>query len=266
MDEVEFASLLEISYTSYKSIKYKQTKARILKDKREKISKEEKEKKIEKLLKSRKVKAGQLIDYSYFKELYEPHKEKMEQVEFAEILGISYANFINMKNKPNKTAILIEREEKISEEEKEKVIEKLLKGSKVKAGQLIDYECFKKMYEPYKEKMNEVEFADLLGINYANFISMKNGRNKTAILSGREEKTSEEEKEKIIEELLNSGKIKPGQTIDYACFKKMYKPYEEKMDEVEFATLLEIGDSNYDSLKYNRNKSENIKGKKRKNK
>ena len=59
---------------------------------------QEKEKIIEELLKSRKVKAGQSINYAYFKDLYEPYQEKMREIDFAEILGISYSNYGHIKN------------------------------------------------------------------------------------------------------------------------------------------------------------------------
>ena len=52
----------------------------------------------EELLQSKKIRAGQLIDYAYFKELYKPYEAKMSEVEFAKLLGISYVNYNNIKN------------------------------------------------------------------------------------------------------------------------------------------------------------------------
>lgn len=63
------------------------------------------------------------------------------------------------------------------EREKEKIIEELIKENKIRPGQLIDYKYFKEIYEPYKEKMDEKTFAELLGITYPNYMNMKhNGR------------------------------------------------------------------------------------------
>ena len=85
---------------------------KILKGRKEKTSEDEKQKIIEELLKTGKIKTGQLIDYAYFKELYEPYKEKKEQVEFAEILGINYASFIKIKNEIQKAKIIDYRDKK----------------------------------------------------------------------------------------------------------------------------------------------------------
>ena len=41
---------------------------------------------------------NKLIDYQEFLELYKPYKDEMPEIEFAEILGISYGNHKNMKN------------------------------------------------------------------------------------------------------------------------------------------------------------------------
>lgn len=37
------------------------------------------------------------------------------------------------------------------------------------------------MYEPYKEKLTEEEFAKVLGIRYANYTTMKYNRNRARI-------------------------------------------------------------------------------------
>ncbi|MBQ3145467.1 MAG: hypothetical protein IJB90_02685, partial [Clostridia bacterium] len=148
-------------------------KTKVLRERIEKISEEEKQEIIEELLNSGKVKPGQSINYEYFKELYEPHKEQMAELEFAELLGISYRNYMNIKHRGIKTKVLRERIEKISEEEKQEIIEELLDRGKVKPGQSINYESFKELYEPYKEKMTEVEFAELLGISYSSYTTIK---------------------------------------------------------------------------------------------
>ena len=59
---------------------------------------DEQERIIKELLQSKKIKADQLIDYKYFKELYKPYESKITEVEFAILLGIGYVNYGNIKN------------------------------------------------------------------------------------------------------------------------------------------------------------------------
>ena len=58
---------------------------------------DEQERIIKELLQSKKIKADQLIDYKYFKELYKPYEAKMSEAEFAKLLGISYVNYRHIK-------------------------------------------------------------------------------------------------------------------------------------------------------------------------
>ena len=256
MSEVEFAKMLGISYSNYMTIKHKGIKTKVLRERIEKISEEEKQEIIEELLNSGKIKPGQLINYESFIEIYESYKEKMTEVEFAELLGISYGNYMNIKHQGIKTKVLrerIERIEKISEEEKQEIIEELLNSGKVKPGQSINYEYFKELYEPHKEQMAELEFAKMLGISYGNYMMFKNKGKRAKVLKDRRErieKISEEKKQEIIEELLNSGKVKPGQSINYEYFKELYEPHKEQMAELEFAELLGISYRNYMNIKH----------------
>ena len=74
------------------------TRAKILKSKKEELSVEEQERIIEELIQSKKIRAGQLIDYTYFKELYKLYESKIKEVKFATLLGISYSNYSSIKN------------------------------------------------------------------------------------------------------------------------------------------------------------------------
>lgn len=44
---------------------------------------------------------------------------------------------------------------------------------KVQVGQLINYAEFLELYEPYKGKLSEIDFAKILGISYGNYKSIK---------------------------------------------------------------------------------------------
>ena len=139
---------------------------------------EEKEKIIKELLDSKKIKPGQLINYTQFLELYEEYKEKMSELDFTEVLGISYSNYFNIKNAKKNAKILKEVEKTIIKEEGKEIVEELLYSNKIKVGQLINYEDFVVLHKPYKDKINENNFAQILGIEYNNFRSMKNVRHK----------------------------------------------------------------------------------------
>ena len=251
MAEVDFATILGITYSNYINMKNGGTRAKVLKDRKEELDEEKKKEIIEELLNGGKIKPGQSIDYEYFKELYESYKEKMTEVEFASLLGINYGNYTNIKGKRRRTKVLEDRKERLSERDKKEIVEDLLENGKVTPEQSIDYKYFKVLYEPYKDKMKETEFASLLGINYISYMSMKNNGQRVKLLKPIIAKKSEKEKEEIIAELLNSEKIKPGKSINYEDFKVLYEPYKEEMSEIDFASLLGINYGNYMNIKNN---------------
>ena len=212
----------------------------------------EKEQIINELLKLKKIKPGQPIDYAFFLEIYQPYKNKMDEKVFAEILEIRQGNFKTMKRIATKRAkILKSEQEGLPEEEKKKIIEGLLAEEKVKAGQSIDYKEFQELYEPYKDIMSEHEFAEILEIKYYSFNGVKSNGRKARVLKSKQEGLPEEEKKKIIEELLTGEKVKVkvGQSIDYKEFQDLYEPYKDKMKEREFARLLGISCDNYYKFK-----------------
>lgn len=55
------------------------------------------------------------------------------------------------------------------------------------------------------------------------------------------------ENEKIKEEVLK--KVKPGQLINYKEFLNLYKLYEDKLSEVEFASILNISYNNHNNMR-----------------
>ena len=241
--EVEFASILGISYTNYRNIRYKMTKARVLKRAFLKISDEEKEKIEREILKQ--VSIGQLINYEDFKKLYEPYKLRITEVEFASILGISYTNYRNIRYKMTKARVLKRAFLKISDEEKEKIEREILK--QVSIGQLINYEDFKKLYEPYKLRITEVEFASILGISYTNYMNVRSKGKRAKIFKNSFLKINDEEKEEIRQEVLKQVNI--GQLINYEDLKKIYEPYNSRITEVEFASILGISYTNYMAIR-----------------
>ena len=75
---------------------------------------------------------------------------------------------------------------------KEEIIKEVLK--RVRPGQAIDYKKFKELYEPYKDRMREVEFAGILGIKYGNFMAMKYRGQRAKILKEMAATITEERK------------------------------------------------------------------------
>ena len=69
-------------------------------------------------------KPGSLINYAEFLRLYSAYRTEMSETEFAEIIGISYANKNNMKNKGTNAKILKNADQMIREAESKKEIEK----------------------------------------------------------------------------------------------------------------------------------------------
>ena len=131
----------------------------------------------------------------------------MSEKEFTQVLGISYVNWQNVKNKGQKTIIL---KKEISEDEKKKLEE--LKQSIVldlkKRGytnKKIDYKEFLRLYKPYRGKLKENQFANIIGISYENWLYIKNHGGKTTILkielSEDEKKQLKELKQFIVSDL-----------------------------------------------------------------
>ncbi len=243
ISEKDFAQILGINYVNYKNIKNRGLRTKVFKIEYSNLIKEEKEQIKEEVLK--KVKVGQLINYTEFLKLYEPYKEKMSEKDFAQILGINYGNYMHIKNEGTKAKIFKKEYMNISEEEKEQIKEEVLK--KVKVEQLINYAEFLKLYEPYKEKITKIDFAQILGINYGNYMNIKNQGSRTKVFKIEYPNLTKEEKKKIKEEVLK--KVKVGQLINYAEFLKLYKPYKEKITEIDFSSTLGISYSSYKNIK-----------------
>ena len=238
--EVEFASILGISYSNYRNILNRKSRTRILKGKDPQISNEEIRQEVLK-----QISIGQLINYEDFKKLYEPYKLRITEVGFASILGISYGNYRNIRYKMTKARVLKRAFLKISDEEKEKIEREILK--QVSIGQLINYEDFKKLYEPYKSRITEVEFASILGISYTNYMNVRSKGKRAKIFKNSFLKINDEEKEEIRQEVLKQVNI--GQLINYEDLKKIYEPYNSRITEVEFASILGISYTNYMAIR-----------------
>ena len=254
LKESEFASILGILYSNWQIIKYRNQKAVILK----KDKTDEDREKLKQEIVSTLIERGyqnKRIDYTEFLKLYEPYRRKVKESEFASILGISYGNWQNIKHRKQK-AVILKKEDKTDEEkkklEKEIVSELIERGYQNKG---IDYAEFLKLYEPYRIKVKESEFASILGISYKNWQTIKYRKQKAVILK-KEDKTDEDReklKQEIVSTLIERGY--QNKSIDYAEFLKLYEPYRIKLKESEFASILGISYSNLQTIKHRANKS-----------
>ena len=252
MSEKEFIQVLGISYTNLQSIKHKNKRAIILKQ--EKLTDEKK--KIEELkqfiisdLRKRRI-YRKKIDYNEFLRLYEPYIEKLKESEFANILGISYSNWRNIKYYGQMAIIL--KPEKSDDEKKElENLKQVIISDLRKRGyteKKIDYNEFLSLYEPYKEKFKESEFANILEMTYGSFSHIKYSGGKAIIFK---RKLGKKELEKL-KKLITSDLIQKGyrnKSIDYNEFLRLYEPYKGKLKESEFANILGISYTSWQNIK-----------------
>ena len=252
LKESEFASILGISYGNWQIIKHRNQKAVILK----KDKTDEDREKLEQEIVSELIERGyqnKRIDYTEFLKLYEPYRRKLKESEFASILGISYGNWQNIKHK-NQKAIILKKDK--TDEEKKKLEQEIV-SELIERGyqnKNIDYAEFLKLYEPYRRKLKESEFASILGISYGNWQNIKHKNQKAIIL--KKDKTDEEKKkleQEIVSELIERGY--QNKSIDYAEFLKLYEPYRTKVKESEFANILRISYTNLRNIKQRKQKA-----------
>ena len=187
------------------------------------------------------------ITYQEFLELYEPYKQEMSEKEFAEIIGLTRSNWINIRYRGYKTTML--KTQPISEERKQEIQEELeKKGYK---NRTITYQEFLKLHELYINEMREREFAVLLGINLSHLYSMKNKGKRTVIL--KSQRIPKERQQEVQEELKKQGY--GDRVITYQEFLELYEPYKNEIVERDFAELLGINCSYLNSMKNRGNRA-----------
>ena len=255
MSEKEFIHVLGITYGNWQHIKNKGQRAIILKQ----VKTDDEKKKLEELKKSivldlrKRGYTNRKIDYKEFLRLYEPYRDRLKESEFANIIGISYGNWQNIKN-CGQRAIILKKEKSTDEKKELEELKKFIVSDLIKKGysnKLIDYNEFLRLYEPYKEKFKEKEFAYILGNSYENWQYIKNKGGKTTILK---KELSEDEKKKLkqLKQFIVCDLRKKGYTnnkIDYNQFLSLYEPYKDKFKESEFASILGISYENWQYIK-----------------
>lgn len=237
MTEKEFVKILGVSNGSYRQMLRKGTRVKTFKKDFDENNEQ---------IRSKLVEDGysrKLISYDEFLEIYKKYGANMTEIKFAEILGMSYDNYYNIKKRGNRATIL--KKEKISLKRKEEICDEL----SMYADKYITYEELKQMYLPYSQEMTEREFANILGIYKENFERIKREKSKTQICIVP--KLSAERKIEIKMILMQY----PNRDIDYEQFSKLYETYSQEMTEKEFSKMLEISEEDYDNIK---NKGESV--------
>lgn len=242
LKQTDFAGILGISQNTYYLFKLNKSKARILKEE-EKEENNEALQFIKKDLLSKGY-AGKSINYEEFLKLYYLYNTfNITQRKFAEILGITFNGYRNIVKVPNRKTHILSYQN-LSPEDEEKIrFDLLKKGLKDK---LIDYNEFLKLYEPYSDKISELQFLKAIQLNYGTYVNLKYSKQKTKILVTNE--VDLQQKNTIIKKLLEKGYS--NQLISYEQFLKLYEVAKSSMDEHQFADLLGISPGCYNSIKY----------------
>lgn len=198
---------------------------------------------------------GDKINYSKFLQIYQDAKKKhpsirhFSQYAFARLLGIRKSTFTKFKKESLNLKILksyMPPKKKVyvvSDEERMKIVENLINTRNAKPYELCDYQRFLELYEGY-ENISEYNFAYMLNISSSGFSHVKNSGKKARILKDCLDK------EQIISELIESGKLQVGERIDYIKFDELYKDYSH-LELYLFADIIEISEGNIENLRRN---------------
>ena len=180
--EYKFAYILDMSSTSFNTIKNHAKKARILKDCLDK------EQIIAELIASGKLQIGQKIDYAKFSELLKEY-EYLGVYLFADIIEVSEGNIENLRADPGLTTTVLrsrikKEEQKFSyndvKEQAKSYVEKLFETGIIHVGQEIDYQSLQEIYSECSY-ISEKEFAALLGISGFRYQNIRYSGTKTHI-------------------------------------------------------------------------------------
>lgn len=253
LSEKDFAmTVLGLSYSNYMNCKNTEQRAVILK--KEKLGKTEEndlitelERDIIKKLKRNRY-SQKLITYEELQALHREYGQGLSEKDFAiKILGVTDSNYKHCKNDNTRIRILKEKNSKLTEKEKKKIIERL--REKGYTGKSITYNELQKLHKRYGKGISEKDFAiEILGLSYSNYRKCKNTKSKVRILKERKTALSEEEKDSTIEKLKLQEYM--GKVITYEELQALHKEYGEGLTERDFAIeILGLSYSNYRTCK-----------------
>lgn len=248
ISEVKFGRILELNYDSL----YKLRRGKEILIFKSKFSSEEI---IQALIQEGIAVPGDKINYSKFSEIYEDARKKhpsinhFSQYAFAKLLGIRKSNFTKFKTTPVNLQILksyMPKKKKVyvvSDEERMLIVKNLISTKNAKPYEFCDYQRFLELYQGY-ENISEYNFAYILDMSSTSFSLIKNSGKKARILKDCLDK------EQIITELIESGKLQIGEEIDYIKFSELFKEY-EYLGVFLFADIIEVSEGNIERLRTN---------------
>ena len=245
MSESDFAQgILEISYPNYSAVKHLGQKAKVLKDKKVELLPTEIEEIVQELNK-RKYK-GKSITYEELQKLYKEFGKGIGESNFAQtVLGVSYGNYMECKNKRTRVRVLKPGQSKLPQGKVEEILTILKEQGYV--GKFVTYEELHELYKKYGKGIKESEFAQILGVSYSAYAQCKSRGSRTQVLKGEKIKLSQEQVKEIIQTLKNREYI--GKSVTYQELHELYKEYGKGIEELEFARILGISFANYKSCK-----------------
>ena len=203
-----------------------------------------------------KVYTNKLINYQEFLELYTPYMLEIEEKEFAEIIGITYDNWISIRNRGTRTRIKIQQDIVKLKDRKEQ-IKKEIESLGIE-NKSITYEEFLQLYDKYKHEISESDFAEIIGISYSNLKNMRNINTKAIVLKTSDEPITEKGKNEIIEKVKNLGY--GNKLINYDDFLKIYEPFKTEIAELTFAKIIGIPYINWTRFKNGTRRVRILKG------
>lgn len=243
VSEKEFAKILNLTEGAYKNMRYSKGKAVVLKEENPlNINTDEIR---EKILEDGYI--NKYITYEEFLQLYEPYKNQIKEIEFANILDISFYAYKSLR-RGNKAKVL--KFQDVSEEQKKEIIKTVIELGYV--NKEISFNEFQKLYEPYQKNMTDVQFAEILGISFNSLKKLKHSQQNNVIVL-KTEQVSEEKIEEIRKKFID--KKYTNKEISYQEFLQLYEPYKNEISEIQFAIILKISPKNLGGIRQGRNKT-----------
>ncbi len=229
LPEAYFASILGISYSNFRSCKNGYSNIIIFKGINPSLFNEV----IEDLIKKGIVHYNENITYLKFLNIlkYVPF---LSENMLVNLLGINTATFQSLKyGHSHETTIL--KKHDISDEE-ELIVQQLIKNKLIYPGMQLTYEKFTYLHS-FFPNINEFRFAYILEIKSDMFSKLKKGKTKPIILKSKVISFIKEQKNQIIDFLMNTRHAKLNEWIDKKRFYELYSGF-EYISETNFAEII----------------------------
>ncbi len=245
--------ILDILETQIPNMKSGQN-ATILKN--EYLSLEELEKITQKIVKDYGLHIKDIINHEQFIEMYEKYGGRLSKRQFSEdVLDISY----DLISERSDFRSIILSSTIISEEYIEDLIKRILKETKLKIRQKIDYKKFCEIDKQYGGDLREIDFAELiLQVSKSMYYIIKENKDDKATIFTNVE-IDETEYDQLKDKILEENNLHIKDFIDYIQFLEVYNQYDTSLNEQDFARIiLGLSQTDYNNIKYRENSKARI--------